>query len=208
MASFTYTQYSYAVSVTISGLTSGNKCRVFVRLASDTTNTTVDQTITATSTSLTKVFSGLLPATNYVMNVQIDGGSWLGSVSFTTGSAVSAWSWSKSNGSATAAQTSKFYSVLIGGAQTSGNLSYLVWNDLVDKVHSVLYAYGLSWDSTYASKDNTKVKAGSTLSAAIYNSLRNNMNRIKATNLPVGTKNSQVYGKYITGLADAINNAI
>ena len=208
MASFTYTKYSYAVSVAITGINTGNKCRVFVRLASDTSNTTVDETITATTTSLTKVFQGLLPSTNYVVNVQIDGGSWLGSKSFTTDAALSAWSWTSSNGDATATQTYNFYRALLGTVQVNGNLSYLVWNDLVEKVSAFLYAHGLAWDSTYASKANTKVAKGNTLSAVIYNSLRNNINRVKATGLPVGAKNGQVYGKYITGLTDAINSAI
>jgi hypothetical protein len=60
---------------------------------------------------------------------------------------VDAWSWSVSNGSATTSQTSTAYSVALNHGVTS-NFSYLVWNDMIDKINEVVVAAGYSWDST------------------------------------------------------------
>ena len=92
MASFTITSYT-ASSVTIyaSGLTIGNTIRFFVRLTSNTSDSTIDQSYTATATSMTKTFSGLQASTSYTANVH-DGASWIGAKTFTTEAETSAGS--------------------------------------------------------------------------------------------------------------------
>ena len=50
--------------------------------------------------------------------------------------AITPWSWTASNGTATAAETQAAYNALVGKDLTL-KFSYKVWNDLVSKVYSV-----------------------------------------------------------------------
>lgn len=144
---------------------------------------------------------------------------------------VSKWSWSASNGSASASQTSASYSAIVN-KQDTRNFSHLVWNDLVSKVGDILDAKGLSWDSTYASYDNTKATLNANgeyeLTAKMFNSLRNNLELagygyLGLSKIPDTTdhdeppsgkiphpvnSNKRVFGHYFTTLATYINSCI
>lgn len=84
MASFSIPSYTASsVTISVSGLTVGSTVRFFVRLASDTSDATVDQSFTATSTAMAKTFTGLKAGTAYAVNVH-DGTAWIGAQTFTT----------------------------------------------------------------------------------------------------------------------------
>lgn len=131
---------------------------------------------------------------------------------------VDKWSWSSSNGSASATQTSNAYNAVTNKKATT-NFSHLVWNDMVDKVNEVIKAYssGKTWDSTYASYANTKMSSTPYyLTAVKFNSLRNNIEIVGNTYLNIGYKTGigkvetgdYVKGSYFTTLADYINDCI
>ena len=127
---------------------------------------------------------------------------------------VSKWSWSASNGSASASQTSAAYSAIVN-KQDTRNFSHLVWNDLVSKVKEILTAKGLSWDTYYATYNNTKATLNANgeyeLTADMFNSLRNNIEfLVGAGGTGIGKVDSgdEVLGSYFTTLASCINNAI
>ena len=131
---------------------------------------------------------------------------------------VDKWSWSVSNGSATATQTSNAYNAVVNKKATT-NFSHLVWNDMVDKVNEVIKAYssGKTWDSTYATYANTKMSSTPFyLTAVKFNSLRNNIEIVGNTYLNIGYKTGiekvetgdYVKGSYFITLADYINDCI
>lgn len=131
---------------------------------------------------------------------------------------VDKWSWSTSNGSATATQTSNAYDAVKNKKATT-NFSHLVWNDMVDKVNEVIKAYssGKTWDSTYATYANTKMSSTPYyLTAVKFNSLRNNIEIVGNTYLNIGYKTGiekveagdYVKGSYFITLADYINDCI
>lgn len=77
MASYTVSCTSSAIQITVSGLSTGNSVRYYARESSGTTSV-YDQTFTATGSSLTQEIAGLKSNTEYAVNVQINGGSFLG----------------------------------------------------------------------------------------------------------------------------------
>lgn len=88
MASFSITGNDHeSVTVKVTGISSGDTVRIFVRLADDATDATVDKSYTATGTTMTKTVYGLEPETNYLVNVQTDGATWLGAWTFFTDAA-------------------------------------------------------------------------------------------------------------------------
>lgn len=120
---------------------------------------------------------------------------------------VEPWSWTSSNGSATATQTQNAYKVLTGEL-TADNFSHRVWNDLVDKVVEVKAKYNLVWETRYATYENSKVSAGDTLSATIYNSVKYNIERCASTGYDFVDPEDPLTGSHIIALTTAINNAI
>lgn len=218
MASYSFSYTSSTITVTISGLTAGSSTyKVFVRLANDSSNVTVEQsTQTASASSHTHTFGGLSPSTAYLINVNVDG-SWLGSSTFTTSAAqpsvtVEPWSWTSS----TARQN--FYNVLRGSLPAEpGYLSYKVWNELVAKAYELIdatKATSTGWDETYADYADTLCSAGDTLSAVKFNSLRQNINRVcskvSLSSLSVGAVSAgqEIRGSYFTIITNKINEII
>lgn len=138
--------------------------------------------------------------------------SYSDSGSFTTSSppSVNKWSWEKSNGLASDAQTVTAYNILLGNTQiTSENgFSYLVWNDLVHTISSVLSVKGLSWDGTYTTYAGARVSAGDRLSAEIYNSLLCNIKQFSSISRDYVNTGDRLTGSHIVDLTDAINSAI
>lgn len=90
--------------------------------------------------------------------------------------AITPWSWTASNGTATAAQTVAAYNALTKKDLTS-RFSYRVWNDLVTKVHEVNRALGRLWKAEYATYSGTKAsRTYDELTEERFNSLRLNTN--------------------------------
>lgn len=85
MASFSITKQDHeSVTVKVEGISSGDTVRIFVRLESDASDTTVDKTYTATGSTMTKTLDGLEPDTEYLVNVKINSDDWLGAWIFST----------------------------------------------------------------------------------------------------------------------------
>lgn len=121
---------------------------------------------------------------------------------------VSKWSWSASNGSATASQTSAAYSAVNNKGKTSA-FSYLVWNDMVDKVKAILDAIGESWNSSFASYSNTRMSSSDkNMTAVRFNSLRYNIGLRYSTGITTRSKGDVIYGSYFITLASCINGWI
>lgn len=117
---------------------------------------------------------------------------------------IEKWDWNKSNGRASAAQTRAAYNAITGNGDTT-NFSYMVWNDLVDKVLSVRSAAGFPWNTRYASYSSTQMDSGDkTLYAWKFNSLRYNVYDLWS---PVSSGDT-VYGYYFTQITNQINNWI
>lgn len=121
---------------------------------------------------------------------------------------IDPWSWSSSNGDATASQTSAAYSAITNHGAVS-NFSYLVWNDLVDKVLEAKDAAGVAWNTKYLSAASTKMTSSNkTLTADRFNSLRYNIGIHSSTGLNDVYTGDKVYGRYFTSLTDALNTWI
>jgi hypothetical protein len=164
-------------------------------------------------------FSGLISNTTYVVNCYItrtDTGGYLTSLSTETstdgsgggGSGgtqiyVSPWDWAISNGSASAEQTQTASNSATKGGVVSG-FSYLVWNDMVDKVKAILDATNDVWDSRYADYEATKMTPEDRkLTAKRFNSLRYNIGI--ETGIGEVAKGDIVYRSYFRTLASKIS---
>lgn len=161
----------------------------------------------------TYTFSGLKAGTSYGISVSITAPGWSGTVDLelwaeTDAPSVEPWSWSKSNGSASASQTSAAYSAVRNNGKVS-DFSYLVWNDMVDKVKEILDSKGLSWNSRFASYSGTLMSySNKTLTATKFNSLRYNIGLHYSTGIDTVYSGDTVYGWYFTTLANCMNNMI
>lgn len=121
---------------------------------------------------------------------------------------VDAWSWTTSNGSASATLTRNAYNAVTGKTAVT-NFSYLVWNDMVDKVKEICDALGYGWDSSYATYSNTRMTSSNkTLTAVKFNSLRYNIGKWYSTGISEVSPGDEVLGSYFTTLATRINSWI
>lgn len=158
-------------------------------------------------------FRNLSAGTSYDISVAITAPGWTNTVRLSTSAtteenSVDPWSWNKSNGNASAAQTQAAYNAVRNKGSLS-SFSYLVWNDMVDKVAEILDANGDSWNSRFASYSATKMSGGDkTLTAVRFNSLRYNIGLHYSTGIDTVARGNTVYGWYFTHLADCINNWI
>ena len=74
---------------------------------------------------------------------------------------ISHWDWNSSNGQASSSATKAAYTAITSNGETS-SFSYLVWNDIVNKVLEALEASGENWDrngSTYLTAESTKMSS-------------------------------------------------
>lgn len=210
MASYSIAGYTdTTVTITVTGLVANKDTyRIFVRLNSDTSNTTADTTtVTATSSTITRTFSGLSPSTTYAVNVSVNG-SWIGARTFTTNSKtvqinVAPWDWYASS------ERINFYNVLYGNLPANPEyLSRNVWNALVNKVNELKSAYGYGWDNEYATLSGTYVGSGESLSAVKFNSLRNNLHFVKSTGISKVNAGDPILPSYFIIITNTINSAI
>lgn len=192
--------------------------RVFVRLSSVPSDVTYDTTVSASSV-FSRTVGGLEPGTSYTANVAGVVGTvsdqWAGAQTFTTDESapvpsVEPWSWTASNGAATAAETRAAYAVL-QGTSTADGFSHLVWNDLVDKVEEMRGALGGVWDTVggqYLTAAACKAAAGDTLRAAAYNSVKVNIGNIQSTGIQDVSPGDEITGYHIVHLTDVLNSIL
>lgn len=174
---------------------------------------------TGGSSTFTQKVTGLAPATTYDWTAQLGyvvagaGIVWLPTYTngklTTLAGAVTPWSWTASNGAATAAQTQTAHQILLG-QRTADDLHHSVWNDLVDKVSAMRTAKGLGWDAGagYLPAAGCKVSAGEALSAAKYNSVRYNVGSVKGTGISDMAPGAEVKGYHVTKVVDVLNEII
>ena len=155
-------------------------------------------------------FSELASGITYYINVIIDSPHMSSSVELETQATtdrpyITPWSWYSSNGSASAWQTQTAFNAI----RNKGNLSdfsYLVWNDLVDKVKEVQESKGVNWLSEFASYSATRMSySDKQLTATRFNSLRFNIGAYYSTGINTVNKGDIIYGSYFNILANCIN---
>lgn len=170
------------------------------------------------SSSFDETITNLTPGTRYSWEAQLGyddgtGTTWLeiyDSGSFTTDEPVvqiDRWSWTRSNGSATNAQTQRAYDVLMGDI-TADNFAHEVWNDLVDKVAEMRSAKGYTWDragGTYPSASGCKMYAGDRLTADAYNGVRYNIGSVESTGIYDQSPGDPITGYKIYHLTEVLN---
>ena len=173
------------------------------------------------SSTFDDTITNLTAGTRYSWEAQLgyddgSGTTWLDiydSGSFTTDEPailVEPWSWTRSNGAATNAQTQRAYDVLMGDS-TSDNFAHEVWNDLVDKVAEMREAKGYTWDragGTYPSASGCKMSAGDRLTAAAYNGVRYNIGSVFSTGISDQSPGDPITGYKIYHLTDILNRII
>lgn len=123
---------------------------------------------------------------------------------------VEPWTWTGSNGQATATQTRNAYSIL-QGTRLPNDFSHYVWNDLVDKISETRRAKGYSWTTDggrLLSEDACKVYAGDTMSALQYNSIKTNIGSLLSTGIPDVSAGDKITGYMIVHLTDVLNQII
>lgn len=173
------------------------------------------------SSTFDDTITNLTAGTRYTWEAQLgyDDGSgvvWLDlydSGSFTTDEpavTIEPWSWTRSNGAATNAQTQRAYDVIMGNI-TADNFAHEVWNDLVDKVAEMREAKGYTWDragGTYPSASGCKMSAGDRLTAAAYNGVRYNIGSVFSTGISDQSPGDPITGYKIYHLTDILNRII
>ena len=158
-------------------------------------------------------FSGLSAGTTYTIIAVVNGTGWTAPVTIstyaqTTKPAIAKWSWVMSNGTATAEQTAEAYMALVY-KRGLNQFSYLVWNDMVDKVNEIIQANGLTWNNAFLSYSNTRMSpTDKLLTAARFNSLRYNIGSRYSTGIDTVSPGDIVYGQYFITFADCINGWI
>ena len=121
---------------------------------------------------------------------------------------VDLWSWSASNGSATATQTSAAHTAVTSNGEVS-NFSYLVWNDLVDKIYEAITADDGSWNTKFASYSATRMSSSDkTLTATRFNSARYNVGLHYSTGINDVSTGDTVLGEYFTTITSSLNSYI
>lgn len=167
------------------------------------------------------IFSGLQAGTTYTLGI-----SWSHS---TTGegnydtkqattdeeSTIPNWSWTDSNGTASASETYAAYLAVSNQGRTS-DFSYRVWNDLVDLTQTAITeGLGSSWQTsspsgkTYLSYSSTRMSASNkVLTAARFNSLRYNIGYRVSTGITDRETGQPVLGSYFLTLANKLNEMI
>ena len=213
MASYSIVDYTdTTVTITVTGLVVGSSSyRFIVRLTADVDDRTITTSfVTATSTTVTRTFSGLSPSTSYTANVNVDK-SWLGTKTFVTKNEerpinVEPWDWFASS------ERINFYNVLYGSLPANPEyLSHNVWNDLVNKVYELMIAkeattYG--WNEVYATLSGTYIIAGESLSAVKFNSLRNNLHFVQNTGISKVEVGDPILPSYFITITNTINSII
>ena len=190
-----------------------NKVRVTFYVAGSQVSSFTFAGVPSSGTTKWMTKTGLKPGTRYSVSIEAEdlvtgwSNSWSDRVT-TDKILVSAWSWSSSNGTASASQTKAAYTALTNNGSTS-DFSYLVWNDMCSKVIEIENAAGLTWSTKYASYADTKMSSSDkVLTATRFNSLRHNIGRSYSTGINEVASGDTVYAWYFTTLARCMNEWI
>lgn len=190
-----------------------NKVRVTFYVAGSQVSSFTFAGVPSSGTTKWMTKTGLKPGTRYSVSIEAEdlvtgwSNSWSDRVT-TDKILVSAWSWSSSNGTASASQTKAAYTALTNNGSTS-DFSYLVWNDMCSKVIEIENAAGLTWSTKYASYEDTKMSSSDkVLTATRFNSLRYNIGRSYSTGINEVASGDTVYAWYFTTLARCMNEWI
>ena len=190
-----------------------NKVRVTFYVAGNQVSSFTFAGVPSSGTTKWMTKTGLKPGTRYSVSIEAEdlvtgwSNSWSDIVT-TDKILVSAWSWSSSNGTASASQTKAAYTALTNNGSTS-DFSYLVWNDMCSKVIEIENAAGLTWSTKYASYADTKMSSSDkVLTATRFNSLRYNIGRSYSTGINEVASGDSVYAWYFTTLARCMNEWI
>lgn len=190
-----------------------NKVRVTFYVAGSQVSSFTFTGVPSSGTTKWMTKTGLKPGTRYSVSIEAEdlvtgwSNSWSDRVT-TDKILVSAWSWSSSNGTASASQTKAAYTALTNNGSTS-DFSYLVWNDMCSKVIEIENAAGLTWSTKYASYADTKMSSSDkVLTATRFNSLRYNIGRSYSTGINEVASGDTVYAWYFTTLARCMNEWI
>lgn len=190
-----------------------NKVRVTFYVAGSQVSSFTFAGVPSSGTTKWMTKTGLKPGTRYSVSIEAEdlvtgwSNSWSDRVT-TDKILVSAWSWSSSNGTASASQTKAAYTALTNNGSTS-DFSYLVWNDMCSKVIEIENAAGLTWSTKYASYADTKMSSSDkALTATRFNSLRYNIGRSYSTGINEVASGDTVYAWYFTTLARCMNEWI
>lgn len=190
-----------------------NKVRVTFYVAGSRVSSFTFAGVPSSGTTKWMTKTGLKPGTRYSVSIEAEdlvtgwSNSWSDRVT-TDKILVSAWSWSSSNGTASASQTKAAYTALTNNGSTS-DFSYLVWNDMCSKVIEIENAAGLTWSTKYASYADTKMSSSDkVLTATRFNSLRYNIGRSYSTGINEVASGDTVYAWYFTTLARCMNEWI
>lgn len=158
-------------------------------------------------------YTGLSSGTTYSIYVVISAPNWANSTTLygsitTTALSISLWSWTSSNGSATAAQTQAAYNAVTNKGSLS-SFSYLVWNDMVDKIYTYRTAKSNGWANNYATYSATLMTSSDkVLTAVRFNSFRYNIGSLYSTGITDVSKGDIIYGSYFITLTDCLNSLI
>lgn len=190
-----------------------NKVRVTFYVAGSQVSSFTFAGVPSSGTTKWMTKTGLKPGTRYSVSIEAEdlvtgwSNSWSDRVT-TDKILVSAWSWSSSNGTASASQTKAAYTALTNNGSTS-DFSYLMWNDMCSKVIEIENAAGLTWSTKYASYADTKMSSSDkVLTATRFNSLRYNIGRSYSTGINEVASGDTVYAWYFTTLARCMNEWI
>lgn len=190
-----------------------NKVRVTFYVAGNQVSSFTFAGVPSSGTTKWMTKTGLKPGARYSVSIEAEdlvtgwSNSWSDRVT-TDKILVSAWSWSSSNGTASASQTKAAYTALTNNGSTS-DFSYLVWNDMCSKVIEIENAAGLTWSTKYASYADTKMSSSDkVLTATRFNSLRYNIGRSYSTGINEVASGDTVYAWYFTTLARCMNEWI
>lgn len=202
---------STTISLTLGAISNATSYLIAYRPSSTSTADSVE------TTSRTYTLTGLEPNTEYAINYRglsdYGMGPYMPDPVYATTepeSVVEPWSWTSSNGSATAAQTENAYSILLGN-RVADDFSHNVWNDLIDKIVEMREAQGLSWTTNggvYLTASECKVSSGDTLTAEIYNSMKVNVGSISSTDIQDVEPGDEITGYHITHVVDVLNDII
>lgn len=189
---FAITDYTAtSVTIRVRYVPIGNSVRIFIRLALDESDVTVNSYVTATMSSFYATYGGLTPSTRYFVNVDPDGtGSdytWLGAQGFTTlsSSRPENWSW---------------VSTVESGRQIE--LTYKEWNEFCARINEFRAYKGLeeySFETVYS---------GTPMYARIINQARTAIDELPGHGAlpPIAVPGGYVSAFIFNELKDALNH--
>lgn len=196
MASYSLTSITAStVQFTVSGLTNGDKVRLYLRRA-DSDTAMYDEELTVGKATISKTYYGLSAGTAYAANVKVND-DWLGRQDFTTLGTIeppvnppdeperpSDWTW---------------YSTIASGKEI--NISAVEWNNFCSRINEFREYAGLS------SYNFTTVYPDDEISANIVNQARTAISAIIGTDtLPSAVKSKDpITASFFLSLSDALN---